>query len=381
MKDEKSGVTQKEVGGSSDKFWNPRFWDGMTMGAWARAAWKGGFRFAPSRVAMAGIISGLSVVNSGLTFGQKLFYGGKIRRTALKSDPVFIIGHWRSGTTLLHEYMIRDKQFTFSDTYVCFAPSHFLFSGPLFRPWVQWLMPAKRPMDNMVAGLERPQEDEFALCAYGLPSPYLDILYPNTPPIDPDYLTLRKITPDQRKHWLDVFEYFLKTLTVADNKTIILKSPPHTGRIRTILERFPNAKFVHINRNPYTLFPSTYTLWMKLAQTHGVQHPKGIGLEEKILSNFEEMYAAFEEDLPLLKPNQFYDVSYDELVKEPVALLEKIYGTLEIDGFEESREAFANFASTQKSYKKNKFQISPEIQEAISRRWSGYIQKYGYEAP
>lgn len=381
MKDKKNGVTQKEIGGSSDHFWNPRFWDGMTMSAWARAAWKGKLRFAPSRVAMAGIITGLSIVNSGLTLGQNMFYGGKIRQTKLKSDPVFIIGHWRSGTTLLHEYMIRDHQFTFSDTYVCFAPSHFLFSGPLFRPWVQWLMPAKRPMDNMVAGLERPQEDEFALCACGLPSPYLDILYPNTPPIDPDYLTLRNITPDQRKHWLDLFEYFLKTLTVADNKTIILKSPPHTGRIRTILERFPNARFIHIHRNPYTLFPSTYTLWMKLAQTHGVQHPKGKGLEEKILSNFEEMYAAFEEDLPLLGPNQFYDVSYDELVKDPVVLLEKIYQTLKIDGFEESREPFSNFASTQKSYKKNKFQISPEIQDAISQRWSGYIQKYGYEAP
>ena len=381
MSDENARVKQKEVGGSADQFWNPRFWDGMTMSAWTRAAWSGRFRVTPSRVCMFGIISGLSVINSSLTVMENLFNSRKIRRTQLVGDPVFVIGHWRSGTTLLHEYLIRDEQFTFSDTYTCFAPTHFNFSGPLFRPWVQWLMPAKRPMDNMAVGLDRPQEDEFALCAAGLPSPYLSVLYPNLPPIDLPYLTLRDISDKQRKQWLDTFEWFLKSLTFANNKRIVLKSPPHTGRIRTILERFPNAKFVHINRNPYTLFPSTYTLWMKLAGVHGLQHPKGKGLEEKIYHDFELMYEAYEADQALLQPGQLIDVGYDELVAAPVEVLRKIYETLDLGDFASVEGRFAEYASTQKSYKKNKFGIDPEIAETISRRWSGYIQKYGYELP
>lgn len=371
-------VAQKELGGSKDQFWNPRFWNGMTVSAWAKAAWAGRLRITPKRYVMAGIISGLSGVNSTLAMMQHLVYGRKIARQALHDSPVFVIGHWRSGTTLLHEYLIRDEQFTFSDTYTCFAPAHFIFSGPFFRPWVQWLMPKKRPMDNMAVGLDRPQEDEFALCALGLPSTYLDMMYPNVPPLHEEYLTLRDITPEQCKKWLDSFEWLLKALTVHCDRRIVLKSPPHTGRIRTILERFPHAKFIHLHRNPYTLFPSTYTLWTRLAAVHGLQYPNGIGLEEKVFSQFERMDDAFEKDRSLLEENQLIEVAYQELVESPVDSLEKIYQQLELGDFEAVRPEFAQFAATQKSYKKNKFNISPEIKEGIDLRWRNYIERYGY---
>ncbi|MDO5552759.1 MAG: sulfotransferase [Planctomycetia bacterium] len=374
-------VTGKEIGGSADRFWNPRFWDGMTLSAWTKALWSGSFRMAPSRVAMSGLIYGLGVVNSSFALASHIFRGGRVRRTQLVEDPIFVIGHWRSGTTLLHEYMIRDERFTFSDTYTCFAPSHFLVSGPFFRPWVACLMPKARPMDNMAAGLDRPQEDEFALCAFGLPSPYREILFPNAGRIDEDYLTLRNISDSARKKWLDTFEYFLKELTVANNKTIILKSPPHTARIKAILERFPNARFVHIHRDPYTLFPSTCTLWMKLAAVHGVQHPKGKGLEEKVYSDFEHMYNAFAADLPLLKEHQLVEVGYTDLVRNPVETLEKIYSGLNLTDFESVRATFANYAESQRSYKKNKFRISPETVDTISNRWKWYLTRYGYSAP
>ncbi len=373
------GVTQKEFGGSKDCFWNPRIWDGITINSWLRSLSKGGFRITPSRIGMFGIISGLSLLNSTLAVGQKILYGNKIRQLELKSPPVFIVGHWRSGTTLLHEYMIKDSRFTYCDTYDCYAPSHFLVSGSLFRPWVKYLLPKKRPMDNMEVGLDRPQEDEFALCVLGSPSPYLDIMFPNVPPIDEKFLTLRDITDQQRKKWLDILEYFLKALTVVEYKTVILKSPPHTARIKTILERFPDSKFIHLHRDPYTLFPSTCRLWMTMAQTHGLQHPKGIGLEEKVLGDFEKMYATFFEDISQLKSNQFIDISYDDLVREPVSILAKIYGQLELEDFQEAKGHFEEFAASQKAYKKNKFEISPDLAEKITQRWGNYIKQYGYQ--
>lgn len=338
----------------------------------------GHFRFGIHRVAMGLLICALSVLNSMLAFGQRIIFGRKIRDQKLVAPPVFIIGHWRSGTTLLHEYMIRDDQFTCADTYDCFAPSHFIFSGWFMRPFVQMLMPKKRPMDNMAAGLDRPQEDEFALCALGVPSPYMNILFPNNPPIYPEYLTLRDVSPQQRKSWLNRFEWLLKALTFACPKRILLKSPPHTGRIKTILERFPDAKFVHIHRNPYTLYPSTYNLWMKLSRTHGVQIPNGKNLEEKVFSDFERMYAAFDADVTSLREDQFIDISFDELTKQPLEALEKIYAKLDLGDFQEKRQAFADFAATQRDYKKNNFEISTEIRDKISRRWTNYLNRYGY---
>ena len=376
-----SGVVKIKSGGSADQFWNPRFWDGVTVGAWIKILNSGGWRIAPTRLPMFAIISGLSLSNSAFAAAQKLFYGAKIRNAELVGDPIFIIGHWRSGTTLLHEYLMRDERFACTDTYECFAPTHFLASGRVFRPWLKYLMPKKRPMDNMAAGLSRPQEDEFALCVLGQPSPYFNILLPNAPPVYKDYLTMRDVPGAKRKSWLDAFERLIKAITVANPKTVILKSPPHTARIRTILERFPDAKFVYIHRNPYVLFPSTYNLWTKLSATHGIQTMNEKGLAEKVLSDFVLMDEAYMADKPLLKPGQITEISYDELVADPVGTLQKIYSEIGIDGFEEKRSLFEGFAATQKNYKKNKFSIAPEIAEQISVRWKPYIDRYGYEKP
>jgi len=373
----KSGIVKITSGGSADKFWHPRSWDGMTISAWVKMLNAARWRVAPSRLPMAFVVSMLSINNSFFAALQRLVYGKKICQTELVGAPIFIIGHWRSGTTLLHEYMMQDDQFACSDTYECFAPSHFLVSGSVFRPWVKYLMPKKRPMDNMAVGLERPQEDEFAICALGANSPYRDVAFPNIDKFDEDYLTLRDVSEAGRKRWLDAFEYFLKSLTVAYNKTLVLKSPPHTARVRTILERFPNAKFIHISRDPYTLFPSTVNLFQKLSKTHGLQIPKGGPvLEERVLRKFEKMYDAFFDDLPLIPKGSLCDVSYDELIASPVETLEKIYRELDLGDFEVKREAVEKFAETQKRYKKNKFELTPEMKETIYKRWKKYFDHY-----
>lgn len=377
-----SPVTKNEVGGYKDRFWYPRFWDGMTLRAWLRLLRSGGYRVAPIRWGMAAIITGLAVTaNSPCAALQKLLYGKKIRETDPAAPPLFIVGHWRSGTTLLHEYMIRDDRHHFADTYACFAPEHFILSRFFLRPIAAVLMPKKRPIDNMEAGFDRPQEDEFALAAMGLPSPYRNLIFPNNPEkIDVDYLTLRDVSEEDCGRWLDGLDTFIRSLTyLAPGKRIVLKSPPHTGRIRAILKRYPDAQFVHIHRNPYSIFPSTYNLWMRLSRDEGAQRPNGIGMEEYIFNCLNTMYEAFEEDVKLLRPNQFCEVAYKELAARPLETLEKIYRELELGGFETVRPVFEEFAASQKSYKKNRFEMAPETKERIAERWARYFERYGYE--
>ena len=377
----KSMDKKDKIGGYKDRFWYPRFWDGMTTIAWFRLLKAGRFRVAPIRWAMAMIITFLAVfINSPCAFFQRLIYGKRIRSTTLEGSPIFIIGHWRSGTTLLHEYMIRDSRFSFADTYACFVPEHFIASRHTFRPFAALLMPRKRPMDNMEAGFDRPQEDEFALVSMGLPSPYRNIIFSNNGlNIDNDYLTLRHVSEKDRNAWLNGLDRFLKTLTFQNpGKRIVLKSPPHTGRIKTLLERYPDAKFVHIHRNPYSIFPSTYNLWMRLSKDEGAQRPSGVGMEEYVFDNLNTMYDAFEEDIKQLSANQFCDIGYKELTSSPVEALENIYQTLELGNFDEAKPAFEQYADSQKGYKKNKFSMEPELQAKIAVRWKRYFERYGY---
>src|SRR5690606_26880326 len=108
---------------------------------------------------------------------QNWIWGRRLRSCSLHGPPIFIIGHWRSGTTLLHELLVLDERLSSPSTFQCFAPHHFLLTEWFFRGFCRWLLPGQRPMDNMAAGWDRPQEDEFALVNLGLPSPYRRIAF------------------------------------------------------------------------------------------------------------------------------------------------------------------------------------------------------------
>lgn len=366
--------------GYKDRFWIPRFWDGMGPSAWFPLLVRCRFRCSPKRVGMAILISGLTFVNFVLWTIQYLFYGRRIARTRLEGDPIFVIGHWRSGTTLLHELLVLDSRNTYPDTYACFAPNHFLASGWFMRPFLSVLLPSRRPIDNMAAGWDRPQEDEFALCNMGVPSPYLTAAFPNSPPQYPEYLDLRNVRPAGVQKWKDSLRWFLTCLTVRNPKRLVLKSPAHTSRVKVLLEMFPNAKFVHIIRNPYSIFPSTVNLWKRLYRDQGVQVPKYEGLDDYVFDTLNRMYEAFEHDRPLLRDDQFCEVRYEDLIANPVEQMQRVYDALDLGRFEAVRPAIEQYFANQKDYKTNRFTMAPDLRDAISRRWAKYIERYGYSA-
>ena len=81
----------------------------------------------------------------------------------LEHDPVFILGHWRSGTTFVHNVFSCDKHFGYNTTYQTVFPHLMMWGQPFFKKNMSWLMPDKRPTDNMELAVDLPQEEEFAL--------------------------------------------------------------------------------------------------------------------------------------------------------------------------------------------------------------------------
>src|SRR5690606_16137142 len=104
----------------------PRFWHGMLISTWLKLLVRNRFRISPTRVPMALAITFFCCGNSLTRMLQELIYGRRAEATEIKEAPVFIIGHWRSGTTMLHELLVLDERHNFPTTYQCFAPNHFL---------------------------------------------------------------------------------------------------------------------------------------------------------------------------------------------------------------------------------------------------------------
>ncbi|MEX0713610.1 MAG: sulfotransferase [Pirellulales bacterium] len=309
---------------------------------------------------------------------QWLLVGWRVGRTRIEHEPVFIIGHWRAGTTLLHELLVQDERHTYPTTFECLAPNHFLISEDFATRWLWFLLPSRRPMDNMPAGWQRPQEDEFALANLGVPSPYLTIAFPNHPPMDQEYLTLEGIRPQALERWKRVFRRFLQEITYRRPGRIVLKSPPHTCRIQVLVEMFPGARFVHIVRDPFVVFPSTVNLWTTLYRKHALEQPDFAGLEERVLETFERMYEVFERDRSLVAADRLCEVTYEELVRDPIGQMRRVYNELALGDFDNVLPRLEAYVAATQGYETNRYDLAPELRAEIARRWQPFIRRYGY---
>jgi omega-hydroxy-beta-dihydromenaquinone-9 sulfotransferase len=362
-------------------FYSPRFWHGMLPLTWLRLLKSGKFRVHPSRLPLAIGVTLTTPLTLMLSLLQRVVFRGRLAEAELHGPPVFIVGHWRSGTTLLHELMVRDERLSSPSTFQCFAPAHFLVSEWFFRRFASWLLPGKRPMDNMAAGWDRPQEDEFALLTLGLPSPYRRIAFPNEAPVDLQYLDFVGVSEAETRVWLDSLRKFLLTVSVATRRPLIIKSPTHTGRIELLAKEFPDAKFIHITRDPRSLFPSTCRLWRGLDEVQGLQKPDHRQIEGYVVECLRRMYVAFHAQREQVEPHRLIDVRYEDLVADPVGTLDRIYSTLKLGDFDAVRPTLEAWVKSEhRDYQRNQHRLPREQETLIADAWQEYFQRYGYES-
>ena len=360
-------------------FYSPRFWHGMRPAAWWRLLKLGRFRVHPTRWPMLVGITLATPFNTLLALTQQVLFRRKLAESELHGPPVFIVGHWRSGTTLLHELMVRDERLSSPSTYQCFAPSHFHVSEWFFRRFAGWLLPGKRPMDNMAAGWERPQEDEFALMNLGNPSPYRRIAFPNEPPADTDYLDFAGVPESRIQDWLNSLRSFLLSVSAATGRPLIIKSPTHTGRVAWLAREFPDAKFIHITRDPRALFPSTCRLWRSLDDVQALQKPNHDQVEAYVIECMQRMYAAFHEQREQIDDSRLIDIRYEDLTADPVGTLRTVYETLRLSDFDSVQPTIQSWVESEhRKYTRNQHQLPPDKEALISDAWKEYFDRYGY---
>lgn len=359
-------------------WWTPRLWVGSGFPGLARLLIRNRFDISPSCVHAAVIDLMVSVGNSGFGVVQDLWFGRRIARVEVSEPPVFIIGHWRSGTTLLHELLIRDERHAFPNSYQCLAPRHFLITERIGMRLLAFLMPKLRVMDGMPLGFERPQEEEFALCNLGVPSPYLTMAFPNRPTQYPEYFSLEDVDGEPRERWKRMYLRFLKQLTYRDPRRLVLKSPLNTFRIPLLLELFPDARFVHIVRNPYDVFPSTVHVWKSLYQRQGFQVPDYKGLDEFVFETYLRMHEQLDRTRDLIAPERFYEIGFEKLVDDPLGQIERLYDGLGLGAFERARPRIAEHLKSIEGYKTNRYYIDPRLRAEIASRWREPILKYDY---
>lgn len=353
---------------------------GLNSEHWMALLRKNFFNIPPSHWGDLLKLTFLSLRNTSFMKKELNTFGEQIEATEIKEPPIFILGHWRSGTTLLHKLMSNDPQFAYPNIFEVYNPWTFLTTESLLEERLKNMPAEKRPMDNMVMRYSDPAEDEFAISLMSLKSPLIGWALPKQEAYFDRYLTLHNISEEERQEWKNIFVHFLKKLTLKYQKQLLLKSPHHTARVKTLLEIFPDAKFIHIRRNPYHVFRSTVSLYLNTVTGLALQKRDSDQDTEAIINRFAIMYEFFFEERKKIKENHLTEIAFEELEKDFEAGLEKIYQSLNLPGWENFRPILSDYLSKQDKYQKN---IYPEIpdkwKKLINEKWKNVFQEWGYE--
>ncbi|MDZ4851831.1 MAG: sulfotransferase [Pirellulaceae bacterium] len=340
---------------------------------------RNGFRVSPSRLHLAVALVFFAPINDLMAVTQHLIHGRAIRRTKLAGPPLFILGHWRSGTTLMHEMLQLDERYASPNTFQCFAPWHFLLSEKLIRRFGNFLLPDRRPMDNMKVGWSLPQEDEFALMVLGAPTPYYRIAFPNNPVPYLDSLGSQSFKPRDLQRWKIDIDWFFRALTYHTGKPLIIKSPPHTGRLGILADMYPEAKFIHMVRDPRKLYPSTKKMWRALADVQSLQSTDDEErLHRYVIDCLHRMYDSFEIDRQRLPSDRIIDVHYEELVEHPIETIKSIYEQLNLGDSQPIVTKLTDRQGKDDDYQPNQHLSNDELERVIQQDWSDYSRRYGY---
>jgi hypothetical protein len=357
-----------------------RFWHGMPLRVSTELLRAGGLRnVEPAYWPRVLTTKFFGLANSALELVQQRRYGEAIEATQIRHAPVVILGHMRSGTTLLHELLALDGRLKAPNVRECFTPCHCLVSSRMVKGGLTQFLPAKRPQDEMDLSFRRPGEEEFALMNMGLPSPYRQAAFPNNRGIDAEYLDFNGVSDVDRRRWQDGLRWFVKLLTLrSGGKRVVLKSPFHLGRVQVLLETFPEARFVHIVRDPYRVFPSAVNMVRLFYRLQGFHKPHESGLEQDVLSWFERLYSQFERDRPLIPAGRLHELRYEQLVADPEGRLQGLYRALNLGDFGPVLPRLRAYLEARKGYRTGNFQLDPQTRREIDRRWGPYLRPYGY---
>lgn len=306
-------------------------------------------------------------------------YKRGIASVQLEVPPLFILGHWRSGTTYLHTLVAADKaQFSFPSGFQVINPHTFLTLSSGWRPANRRV---RRPMDALQVGPHDPQEEEFAMLLLTLMSPYMRLFFPSSEEYS-RYLTLRDLSDTELSQWKNAYVWLLKKLTLAGGaeKALVVKSPPNTARVGILRSLFPQARFIHIARNPNRIFPSFRKLmnavpaWIRLSPV-----PQTYGTTQWIAGNFRRMYDAYFHDVKHVPASQLVELRLEDVKKDPIGQLRSAYDRLGLRGFGAARPWIERVAAAAGAHREDSYPpMDPAELRVVREACGAYADRWKY---
>lgn len=295
--------------------------------------------------------------------------------------PVFILGHWRSGTTHLYNIMSLGE-FAYVPPVAVGMPWDMLYLGRALNPLLERALPESRYIDAIPVTPTSPQEDEIAIANMSPLSFYHGLYFPR----HFDRLVDRGLFFDGAsaadiRQWEEAFTLFLRKLAHLQPRPLLIKNPVYTARPAHLRRLFPGAKFIHIHRDPFDVFLSMRNFYKQLLGVMALQRWDHVDIDATILRIYQRMMARFEAETQGWTTPDFVEVAYADLDADPMGTVAHIYRALDLPGYAEAEPRFAAYLQSVKSYSRNSFRGDAEAVRKVSEALGPWLRKWGYKAP
>ncbi len=323
----------------------------------------------------------LSTIMLPFYIKERLQFDKSIEQTEITRPPLFIIGHWRSGTTYLHNVLSQDRNLGYLTTFQAYLPGIFLGSEKIFKPLVSSSIPKKRPMDDVPMDAEYPQEDQYAIGAFSPYSYYHGWCFPINMEFYNNSVCMDDVPKEIIDEWKAYYLYILKKITLyQQGKQLVLKNQDNTGKIKILLEMFPDAKFIYLYRNPYDLYFSMMKFMSIAIPRFCIQKPPRIeDVEESMMNLYAKMVQKYITEREFIPKENLVEVRYEDFIDQPFEEIRKVYEALQLEGFRDNAPAFETYLRTQLSIKKDQYVMSDKLKQRIEQKWGFAIKEFGYE--
>jgi len=311
-------------------------------------------------------------------------HNGAIRRHELSHPPIFLIGHWRSGTTHLHNLMSHDPQFGYLKFSETAMPLDMI--GPILwsaRRVINRSLPKTRGFDEVKLALDEPQEEEMALGNLQEIGYYSIYHFPPHMARHRDRsLFFEDVSEEELDRFKRNYEFLVRKVAyVKKGQRLLFKNPPSTTRMEMILEMFPDAKFIHIVRNPWPVFSSTCAKFPRLYNAFAWQSFADVDIPGFVLETYEKVMRRYLSDRNRLglSPGQLAETSYEKITSDPLGEIGRLYDQLGIGGKKGGLREIGDYVSSLREYSRNVHRIAPEHARAIRDRWGFAFKEWGYD--
>lgn len=242
--------------------------------------------------------------------------------------PLFIVGHWRSGTTFLHKLLALDPSLHAPSFFECCLPRGFLSGAGILKQRIAMHLPLDQKNVPIPHDIDEPAEDELVMAKEALISPMLEAVFPLDGERYRNQLNIAALAPTERQRWESRLLDFAWRLSLHHKKRLLFKSPAHSFRITQLRQLFPGSKFIVLHRERMQVIASTLKLNAWLLRNNALQTGHRLLDSDYLQQRYDGLELALHSALPALPSEDVAHVKFDQLIRDPTGAIHDIYRQL-----------------------------------------------------